>query len=166
MILSTPRLRLEPYQDSHFEGLLALNSDPVVMRFIEPPDTADDVQAQIRTATRLWARLGHSRWAFIDRETQRLVGAGNIQHIGEDTANPLEVGWRLRPEHWGKGLATEAGHAMLRFAFDRLRVPEVYALADPQNQASLRVMQRLGMRYIGLSPFGEPTDVAYRKERG
>lgn len=166
MILSTPRLRLEPYQDSHFEGLLALNSDPVVMRFIERPDTADDVQAQIRTATKLWERLGHSRWSFIDRETQQLVGAGDIQHIDEDEANPLEVGWRLPPEHWGKGFATEAGHAMLRFAFDRLRVPEVYAVADPENYASVRVMQRLGMRYVGLLSFGDPTDVAYVEERG
>lgn len=160
MILSTSRLRLEPYQDSHFEGLLALNSDPVVMHFIEPPETADDVRMQILTATMLWERLGHSRWAVIDRETQQLVGAGNIQHLYEDEANPLEVGWRLRPEHWGKGFATEAGHAMLRFAFDHLKVPEIYAVADPENHASHRVMQRLGMRYVGSLPFGDPTDVA------
>lgn len=166
MILSTARLRLEPYRDSHFDGLLSMNSDPEVMRFFERTDTADDVRAQIVMVQERWERLGYSWWAFIDREAGRLVGAGCIQNIEGNEANPIEVGWRLRPERWGKGFATEAGQAMLRFAFDDLKVPEVYGVADPENHASLRVMERLGMRDAGLRPFYGTMCSTSVKERG
>ncbi len=166
MILNTPRLRLEPYQESHFDGLLAMNSDPVVTRFLQRTNTADEVREQIAKVQERWARLGYSWWAFIDRGTGQLAGAGCIQNLEGNEANPIEVGWRLRPEHWGKGFATEAGHAMLRFAFHHLDVPEVYAVADPGNQASVRVMQRLGMRDAGLQPYYGTLCSTYVKERG
>jgi RimJ/RimL family protein N-acetyltransferase len=166
MILNTARLRLEPYQDGHLSGLLAMNSDPVVMRFIGGTDTEDDVRAQITRVRERWAKLGYSWWAFISQETEQLVGAGCIQNIEWKEANPIEVGWRLRPEHWGKGFATEAGQAMLRFAFEHLKVPEVYGVADPENHASLRVMQRLGMRDAGPQPFYGTVCSTYVKERG
>jgi RimJ/RimL family protein N-acetyltransferase len=53
------------------------------------------------------------------------LGVVSTQHIENNPAKPIEIGWRLRSEHWGKGYATEAGQAMLRFAFDQVGVPEV-----------------------------------------
>ena len=153
MILRTARLRLEPVQDGHFEGLRALLSDPQVMRFFDGPKTDVEVRAWIGTAQGHWARFGFNWWAAIEPGTEQLVGVVSTQHIENDPAKPIEIGWRLRSEHWGKGLATEAGQAMLRFAFDDLKVPEVYAVAKPENQASLRVMESLDMRYVGLRSF-------------
>ncbi|EYD74729.1 GCN5-related protein N-acetyltransferase [Rubellimicrobium mesophilum DSM 19309] len=165
MILTTPHLRLEPFEDSHFEGLLALNSDPVVMRFFKALASEEDIRVWIQEVQARWVRLGYAWWSFIDRETEMLVGAGCIQNLEKDETKPLEVGWRLRPEHWGKGLATEAGRAMLGFAFDELEAEEVFAVANPDNVASLRVMERLGMRPLGLQPFYGSMVATYVKAR-
>lgn len=70
---------------------------------------------------------------MIEPGTDQLVGVVSTQHLETDEATPLEIGWRLRPEHWGKGFATEAGQAMLRFAFDEVGVAEVYAVAHPRT---------------------------------
>jgi RimJ/RimL family protein N-acetyltransferase len=59
----------------------------------------------------------------------------------------LELGFHLRPEHWGKGLATEAARAAIAFAFDRLRSEELFAGHHPANAASARTLRKLGFRY-------------------
>lgn len=166
MILRTPRLRLEPVQDSQFEGLLALHSDPVAMRYLGGPKADDEVRAWIGAARDHWFGFGFSWWALIEPGTEQLVGVVSTQHLETDEAKPLEIGWRLRPKHWCKGFATEAGQAMLRFAFDEVDVTEVYAVAHPENQPQLRVMERLGMHYVGLQPVYGKMCATYVKERG
>ena len=70
--------------------------------------------------------------------------------IPQDTVGPeIEIGWRLRREAWGQGLATEAARPVLRHAFATLRLPEVVAEIDPANAASLRIAEKLGMRLRG-----------------
>lgn len=151
-VLTTPRLRLEPFADTHFDGLLALNSDPEVMRHVGGTvDTADDVRAAIARVQARWASQGFSWWAFLLAEADTVIGAGCIQHIEHDPAQPLEIDWRLRPDHWGQGLATEAARAMADFAFTTLKAPCLYGVAHPDNAASIRVMRRLGMRDEGTA---------------
>lgn len=60
---------------------------------------------------------------------------------------PLEIGWRLVPEHNGKGYATEAAKAIIDFAAEQMGATYLVAVADPENAPSQRVMQRLGMTY-------------------
>ena len=165
MILRTLRLRLEPVQDSHFEGLRALHSDPAAMRFLGGPKTDDEVRAWISAAQGHWARGGFNWRPVIEQGNEELLGPGSTQHIANDETKPIEIGWRFRSEHWGKGYATEAGRAMLRFAFDEVGVREVYAVAKPENQASLRVMERLDMRYAGLRSFYGNMCATYVKGR-
>jgi RimJ/RimL family protein N-acetyltransferase len=61
----------------------------------------------------------------------------------------VEVGWHLRPDRWGRGYATAAARAMLAYAFEILRLPEVLAVVYRENEASLRVCERLGMEHLG-----------------
>jgi RimJ/RimL family protein N-acetyltransferase len=91
------------------------------------------------------------------------VGAGCIQHLRQQEAlpadleslrgNPLEIGWRLHPDFWHRGLATEAAKEMAAFAFNRFNLQELLAVRYPENANSGRVMERLGMRYRGLEPW-------------
>lgn len=146
-ILSTPRLRLEPCAESHFEGLQAMNRLPEVMRYISgAAETPEQTRAMIERVQARWAEFGFSWWAFIHLESGRVAGAGCIQHLDRQPGNPLEIGWRLHPDFWRQGLASEAAEAMAGFAFERLRAPELVAVRDPDNQASARVMERLGMQ--------------------
>ena len=148
--LITPRLRLEPFDEAHIAGLHAMNADPEVMRYISGrAETLDETRAMVEKVKRRWATTGYSWWSFVDGTSGEIVGAGCVQHLRHDVAaepdpaNPLETGWRLRREHWHRGLASEAARAMATFAFETLAAPELLAVCDPQNTASSSVMKRL-----------------------
>jgi len=170
-ILHTPRLRLEPFDDCHFDGLQAMNREPAVMRYISgEPETPEQTRAGIARVKARWSDWGYSWWAFVDLDSGRVAGAGCIQHLRRDAEpptdferlrqNPLEIGWRLHPDFWRRGLASEAAQAMAAFAFDRLRAAELLAVRDPENLASGKVMDRLGMTYRGIETcYGLPLAV-------
>jgi len=161
-ILTTARLRLEPITDAHCDGLFAMNSDPAVMRYITgKPDTREDTLAMLERVKARWDDTGYSWWSFFDRHSGELIGAGTIQHLGRDRANPLEIGWRLRRDKWGQGYASEAAQAMASFAFDTLKADLLCAVCWPENRASARVMQRLGMRYKADETWYERTVAVY-----
>ena len=150
-ILTTARLRFEPMNDSHLQGLHQVNRDPEVMRYITGRgDTLEDTQKMIDTVKERWVRFGYSWWCFIEQDSEEVIGAGCIQHLGRERANPLETGWRLRRDKWGQGFASEAANRMAAYAFDTLEGELLCAVCDPANTASSNVMQKLGMQYRGI----------------
>lgn len=131
------------------------------MRYISgQPETREQTAAGIARVQRSWAALGTSWWAFVEAGSSRVAGAGCIQYLRKEAvvpddlqslrASPLEIGWRLHPDFWHKGLASEAAVRMARFAFEDLAAPELLAVRHPDNADSARVMDRLGMRYRGV----------------
>ena len=159
-VLLTARLRLEPFSEHHLDGLHAMNARPEVMRYISgQPETREQTAASIQRVQRCWAAWGTSWWALIELQSGRVVGAGGVQYLrreGDPPAdldilhsNPLEIGWRLHPDFWQQGLAGEAAARMAAFAFEDLATTELLAVRDPDNAASARVMDRLGMRFRG-----------------
>jgi len=149
-ILSSARLRFEPFADCHFDGLQAMNSDPEVMRHISGrPETPEETRAMIARVRARWTEYGYGWWALIEPDTGMLAGAAGLHHLGHERTNPMEIGWRLRRDRWGQGLATEAARAILGHAFEALAAPKVCAIRHPDNLASQRVMARLGMRHLG-----------------
>ena len=150
-LLITPRLRLEPVNDSHLDGLFRLNSDPVVMRYITgKPETREDTQAMIERVKARWAEFGFSWWAFKRQDDGDVIGMGCIQHLGRDRNNPLETGWRLRQDAWGQGYASEAARHMVGWAFRTLQPELICAVCQPENTPSSTVMERIGMTYTGM----------------
>ncbi|HEX8954688.1 MAG TPA: GNAT family N-acetyltransferase [Burkholderiaceae bacterium] len=150
-ILTTARMRLEPINDSHLQGLHQVNRDPEVMRYITGRgDTLEDTQKMIDIVKERWATFGYSWWCFIELDSEEVIGAGCIQHLGRDRNNPLETGWRLRRDKWGQGFASEAAGRMAAFAFDTLKGGLLCAVCDPANTASSNVMKKLGMQYRGI----------------
>ncbi len=156
-ILTTSRLRLEPFADEHLADMNAMNSDPEVMRYLSgKPETLDETRAIIDRVKARWIEIGYSWWALIDRDSGRFVGAGCLQNLRREATPlpdpdcPLEIGWRLRRDAQGRGLATEAATAIVDFAFDVRAADELLAVCDPDNTASASVMARLGMQPLGL----------------
>ena len=130
-VLLTKRLRLEPFGAQHLEGLHEMTQRPEVMRFLGgQPETREQTAAGIARVQRSWTALGTSWWAFIELERGRVAGAGCIQYLRRDAdipadlevlrSNPLEIGWRLHPDFWRQGLASEAAASMSAFAFETL----------------------------------------------
>lgn len=162
--LYTQRLRLEPFGEHHLDGLNAMNSLPEVMRYVGgQTETREQTASVIARVKRCWAAWGTSWWAFIETRTERVAGAGCIQYLRRDAlppddleslmGNPIEIGWRLHPDFWRQGFATEAARYMAAFAFDRFPIEELVAVRHPENADSGRVMDRLGMQLRGLEPW-------------
>ncbi|QKN82207.1 GNAT family N-acetyltransferase [Scandinavium goeteborgense] len=163
MDLETARLKLEPYNDSHFEGLRVMDSDPSVMRYITKGivKTSEETWEGIRRVQARWDKYQFSWWAIKEKSSGVIVGAACLQHLANVDGAPLEIGWRLVPEHNGKGYATEAAKAIIYFAAERVGTTYLVAVADPENTPSHRVMQRLGMTYKAVEQHYDVPCVVY-----
>ena len=164
--LLTPRLRLEPFTDAHLDGLYTLNSDPEVMRYITgKPQVLDETKAMIERMKQHWADFGCGWWSFIELATNDLIGAGCIQPLARIPGNPPEIGWRLRTDKWHQGYASEAARGMAEFAFNTLHNPDLTAVCHPDNAASAKVMERLGMEFRGIETWYDMDTRAYYMTR-
>lgn len=163
MDLETPRLKLEPYDDSHYEGLRVMDSDAGVMRYITGGivKTPEETWEGIRRVQGRWNKYNFSWWAIKEKSSGVIVGAACLQHLANVDGAPLESGWRLVPEHNGKGYATEAAQAIVDYAAEQVGANYLVAVADPENIPSQRVMQRLGMTYKAIEQHYDVPCVVY-----
>jgi RimJ/RimL family protein N-acetyltransferase len=151
--IETDRLLLRPWRPAEdLDALAALNADPAVMRWVAPnrPLRREETADFLDRAIRHWDEHGFGLWALVPR---REAGAGCVGFAGLAIPSFLpavlpavEVGWRLAPAWWGRGLATEAARASLQFGFERLELRSIVSIVDEGNAASLRVAEKLGMR--------------------
>jgi RimJ/RimL family protein N-acetyltransferase len=150
--VETDRLLLRPWRPADdLDALAAVNADPAVMRWVTPnrPLTGEESADFLDRAVRHWDEHGFGLWAVVPREE----GAPSIGFAGLAIPSFLpvilpavEVGWRLAPAWWGRGLATEAARASIAFGFERLGLRSIVSVIDPRNERSLRVAEKLGMR--------------------
>ena len=165
-LLHTARLRLEPFTDAHLDGLAILNSDPEVMRYITgKPKALEEVREAIGRMKQHWIHFGCGWWSFFDNESNRIIGAGCIQPLGKVPGNPLEIGWRLAKDKWHQGYASEAARGMAEYAFTTLHSPDLTAVCHPDNAASAKVMERLGMTFRGMETWYDMQTRAYYMTR-
>ena len=146
----TERLLLRPFRAEDAEAFAAVNADPLVVRYLgsgEPIDRAAS-DALLARIIAHWDEHGFGQWAAELCEDGRMVGFVGlaIPTFLPAVLPAVEVGWRLRSDVWGRGLATEGGRAALERAFGPLRLDRVISIIDPGNAASLRVAEKLGLR--------------------
>jgi RimJ/RimL family protein N-acetyltransferase len=147
--IETERLVIRPWEPQDREGFRALAQNPIVMRYINEgvPLTEEQIDAALARQARQYEELGYCMGALIEKEGERLVGTVGLQPLG--TTGDLEIGWWLDPAVWGRGYATEAASAAVRYIFEVLGRDRVMAIIDPPNDSSKRVAERLGMRLVG-----------------
>jgi ribosomal-protein-alanine N-acetyltransferase len=120
--------------------------DAEVMRFVgesRRPLDAAAVAASQAVVQEHWRTHGFGPLAVVERAGGRVVGEAGLQVL-EDGPD-VELTYTFARADWGRGYATEAARAVLRWAFAVLRLPRIVAVARPQNAASLRVMEKAGM---------------------
>jgi len=98
-------------------------------------------------------KLIHLCLAIIFKDTNEFIGWCGLDHRDQTEADPA-LFYLLKAKYWGKGLATEAARALLNYAFDEMNLVSIHAGAAPENIASKRVMEKLGMKYVGLDEEG------------
>lgn len=149
--LTTPRLRLRQWCAADAEPFADLNADPEVMRYFPALLSRAESDALLERCQQMIQDLGHGFWALERLEDQAFLGFVGLKPAPDslDFAPVLEIGWRLSRQAWGKGYATEAAQAALRFAFETLQHNEVVSFTAVNNQRSWAVMERLGMTRSG-----------------
>lgn len=141
----TERLFHRAFTVEDAEAFFALNGDPRVMRWTgeAPIDSLESARAAI-TSYPDFETVGYGRWACVLKKTGRVVGFCGLKHLSDLRA--VDLGYRFLPEVWGQGLATEASRASLRFGFETLNLDTIIGLVLPANHASIRVLEKVGMR--------------------
>jgi ribosomal-protein-alanine N-acetyltransferase len=152
IILETDRLLIREFVEDDAEAFFAFNGDPVVMRYTgEPPSTSvDQVRQKIREYPD-YRRHGYGRWAVVHKPDQQIVGFNGLKFL--DDLQEVDLGYRFRADYWGRGIATESSEAILRFGFENLGLKRIIGLVLPDNTASIRVLEKVGMHRDGEVEF-------------
>ena len=143
--LRTERLLLREWRDDDVEPLAEIYTQPEFLEHMPPLDL-EGTRAQIARFVNGWRDDGFSHWAAVDRRSGVLVGRiGLLRHrdwpLSEE---PVEAGWALHRDWWGRGLATEGGRAAIDCWREHLDEPQLLSITPPGNVRSRAVMERLG----------------------
>jgi RimJ/RimL family protein N-acetyltransferase len=149
IIAQTERLIIREFQVLDIEALAQILAKPEVMQF-----SLDGVLSTKQTAVKIQSFLdsyqknGYGKWALIDRQSGRLIGYCGIAVEQIEWKFENELGYRIDSEFWGQGLATEAAKACLEYGFDKLNFDYVLGIVEPDNNASIKVLEKVGMEFI------------------
>ncbi|MGC4941701.1 GNAT family N-acetyltransferase [Kribbella sp. DT2] len=143
--LPTDRLRLRPFDDADADELYALNSDATVLQYWDSPPWTDPARAaRFIAACKQMAVDGTGARLAVDRVSDgRFIGWCTVSQWNPDFRS-ASMGYCYTEASWGQGYATEAGAALLGWAFDNLDLNRVQAEADTRNRGSARVLEKLG----------------------
>ena len=176
MLFPAPSSRLfyRPFVEEDLNDLFAMYSDLEVTHFLPGlrVSTLDEQRAMLPRLLSTVERYGEGFgvWAAKHRETGELVGTLLLKHIPDHEMNLtalIEVGWHLHRPFWKQGYAVEMGQAALEHGFVQKALQEIIAVVDPDNTASARVAERLGMLKEGSTKdfYGGEEVVLFRIQR-
>jgi RimJ/RimL family protein N-acetyltransferase len=151
--LRTERLVLRPVTEDDVDTLLAIRNAPaaIATTFTREPLPRETMAGQVERRVRSWRERGFGSWLILLEGDP--VGFVELHPIGEDSGidpDELELGVVVHPDHWGRGIAGEAGLAVARDCFDRVGRERVFAEIEETNEKSLRLVAKVpGARHVG-----------------
>lgn len=160
-LFTSERLGFRAWRTADLEDFHAVNSDPKVMEHFPATLSKAETAAFIERLQQHQLEHGHCYFATEELATGSLIGFIGLAYQGyEAYFTPcVDIGWRLRHSAWGKGYATEGAKACLAYGFNKLGLEEIFAVAVQPNTPSIRVMEKIGMRYD--KAFKHPALAAY-----
>lgn len=150
-LLRTERLNLRPALRGDVASLFDFLGDAEAMKFTHVDETLRECQRRVMVHEWRRRRDGCAPWVVTTRNDGRVVGWGGLYQDPFDPGWGFEVGYYFHPDVWGHGYASELISAALQVADQQLKLPEVWAMAHPQNPGSRRVLEKAGfemVRYI------------------
>jgi ribosomal-protein-alanine N-acetyltransferase len=163
--LKTERLLLLRMRAEDADDLVAMQQDDRFIEVFGHRSPEEHIRRGVARTVEDWDRVGYGPWTLRDRGGGAFVGRGGLQRATIDGVDEVELGYALRPEWWGRGLATEVSRAALELAFERLELPNVVAFTMPTNVRSRRVMEKLGFTFERDIVWSELPHVLYRLHR-
>ena len=164
IIIETERLILRELEYADESDLFEMDSDPEVHLYIEnnPVKSIVDVRKAIENLKAQYSKNGIARWAVVHKLTNECLGWSGLKYFNEPLnkhVNFYELGYRFKKKHWGKGYATESSKAVLDYGFQHLKADSLFAITDPNNLNSKKVLFKLGFERRNTFDYdGDPTD--------
>lgn len=166
-ILETERLILRTWSPDDAEDGFRIWSNPEVMLYVgtgQPYESVEHTRDWLNRMISHQKKYGFGYWAVVEKESQQLIGScGMARQL--DGGPLVDFGYTLARSHWGRGYATEAATACLRYAFERLRLPELVASVDSRNIASQRVLEKIGFVFQRTEQLEGGVDLWYVASR-
>ena len=133
----------------HPSLIYELNLDPDVTRYTHDPvkDLAHATEILEKTIIPQYALYNHGRWAVHLKASLDFLGWCGLKYRAE--LNEIDLGFRFKKEFWGKGFATEAAYASIKYGFEKIGLQRIVGRAEIDNIGSLKVLKKCGMNYIG-----------------
>lgn len=149
--LTTERLELRAISQDDAPALYEIFADAEVTRYWSRPPLVSPAEAQtlVEKGAAGWSSRSRLQWGITLRGQGRVIGTATLMSWDRDHRR-AELGYALRRDRWGQGIVGEALAEVLRFGFQRMELHRIYADTDPNNAASIRVLERLGFVREGL----------------
>ena len=166
VILHTERLTLRELSLADIPALAAILGDPEVMRFsVRGPLNEKATAEFVEWSNRCYVADGFGPWAVIEVASGLLAGFCALNREEVDRADEVEIGYRLAPAFWGRGLGTEAALATLAHGYENLKLDSIIAIVQPANVASVRVINKVGFSDFVYSQYHRLGVRIYRMTR-
>jgi RimJ/RimL family protein N-acetyltransferase len=151
-VIQSERLGLRNWKEEDEQPFAQMCADPEVMKHFSKPLTEEESKALIGRLQTHFDKHGYCYFAVDILETSEFIGfIGLVNQTWESDFTPcVDIGWRLKRAAWGKGYASEGAKACLEAAFTKFNINEVLAFATDTNIASQKVMEKIGMKQIGM----------------
>jgi ribosomal-protein-alanine N-acetyltransferase len=149
--LDTPRLLLRALRKDDLQDLYEYASDPEIDRYTPWTryQSLDEARADLDDFIAEYERDGMGAWGIEHKADRKLIGIGTFSPPHRHHRR-CEMGYTIARPYWGQGYASEAARAMVVFGFERMNLARIEAVCLPDNIASGRVVQKIGMHYEGL----------------
>lgn len=147
-VIETSRLLLRTFTINDAQLIYDLNNDPEVVRYTYDPITDPEHAKHILETVILpqYALYKHGRWAVHIKQGLEFIGWCGLKYRPEQ--NEVDLGYRFKQSSWGKGYATEAAFASIKYGFEKLNLPRIIGRAVPENAGSLKVLEKCGMQFL------------------
>jgi [ribosomal protein S5]-alanine N-acetyltransferase len=149
IIFQTPRLTLRQFTLADAPLILMLNGDPEVVKYLHEPTLESEAHAEKILQDIILPQYKNNlgRWALHVKDSNEFIGWCGLKYRSE--IDEIDLGYRLMQKAWGKGFATEAAQHTLTHGFNSLNLKEIKACAHIENTASIKVVEKIGMNFIG-----------------
>ena len=148
--IETARLFMRVYTPEDLDDLHAIRNDSDVYQYFPAyysPPLKETVREGITRHIQRWRQNGFGEFAVIEKASEKLIGYCGLMNL--DDTEEIEIYYGFPKKHWGKGYATEAAQAVLKFAFEEVNLAQVAGVTNPKNTASQRVLEKLGLKFQG-----------------
>jgi RimJ/RimL family protein N-acetyltransferase len=161
-LIETERTLIRPFTEADYQAVFDFGSDKEVQKY-----TGDKLLASVEQAKEIiknvwfadYKKYGYGRWAVVYKKDKKVIGFAGLKYLPE--FDKTDIGFRFLPQYWGKGIATEVSLPIIKYGFEKLGLKEIIGIADPANKGSVKVLEKIGLKFYKSAIYDEGSSKKY-----